>query len=133
MCCPSCISGFSASGALVGHSCSTGLDISQYHRNTSALPFSPQLSAVCADGVSGETPLFGVIVRHCESGRSPGVSHGEHVICNKQWGQGYGEHRRTDGIGRDKNLSTQGAAQRVPHTDGDLSSADRCEKMGTGD
>jgi hypothetical protein len=111
VCCPSCISGFSASGALVGHSCSTGPDILPYNATPQPCRSPPQLSAVFADGVSGETPLCGVIMCHCASGRSPGVSHGEHVICNKQWGQGYGEHRRTDGTRRDKNLSGQGAAQ----------------------
>ena len=49
-----------------------------------SLAILPQLSAVFADGVTGETALFRVIVCHCESGRTPDVSHGEHVICNKQ-------------------------------------------------
>ena len=57
---------------------------SPIQRNTSALPFSSQLSAVFADGVSGEPPLFRMIVRQFESRRTLGVSPGEHVICNKQ-------------------------------------------------
>jgi hypothetical protein len=62
----------------------TGIEMQLADPNILALPFSPQLSAVFTDGVSGETPLCEVIVCHCESGRTLGVSPGEHVICNKQ-------------------------------------------------